>query len=127
MRLLLIKEENSRLKYNKYLIPFGVKNHLIKTLKEYNGEKTVDGYKRLNNLVNSNYITYQELKRIKNFFDSYKGKKTDPTYILNGSEQMRIWVETTLTKARETVINDKEATKKAGLSNTYKTKHTRIN
>lgn len=127
MKLILLTEENSKLKFNKYLIPFGIKTHLSTTFENYKGEKTEDGYKRLSNLVNTKYITYHELKRIKNFFDTYSGKKTDPAYILNGSDPMRAWVEKTLSNARENVINDKETTKKSGLTNTYKSKHTRLN
>jgi hypothetical protein len=40
--------------------------------------------------------TYQQLGRIKNFFDNYTGKKEDAPYVLNGEDYMRNWVDQTL-------------------------------
>lgn len=123
---LIITEENSSLKYNNYIIPPGVKKHLEKTLKAYDGEKTVDGYKRINNLINSTHITYQELKRIKNFFDTFSGDKAvDITYTLNGGDTMRMWVETVLNKERDKVNQLKHAKSRMGISNAFKRTHTK--
>lgn len=123
---LILTEENSQLKTNKYLIPNGVKTHLNKTLSSYKGDKTKDGYKRLNNLVGSSYVSYHELKRIKNFFDTFGGDKTDDEYVLNGGDAIRQWVEKTLSHERDRVKNDKEVMSKAGKSNAFIRKHTRL-
>ncbi len=40
--------------------------------------------------------TYQQLGRIKNFFDNYDGNKEDAPYVLNGEDYMRNWVNQTL-------------------------------
>ena len=69
----LIFEGNQELNNRTFPLPKGVRTHLQNTLDDYSGDKTVDGYKRLNNVLDMNTISYQEMKRIKNFFDNYKG------------------------------------------------------
>ena len=41
-------------------------------------------------------VTYQQLGRIKNFFDNYTENKEDAPYVLNGEDYMRNWVDQTL-------------------------------
>ena len=61
-----------------------------------NSDSTVEGHMRNVDLRNSGQATYQQLGRIKNFFDNYTGKKEDATYVLNGEDYMRNWVDQTL-------------------------------
>ena len=68
--MLHILTENNELKNRRFPIPDGVRKILQQTLSNYNGDKTIDGYKRLNNLLSTDTISFQELKRIKNFFDN---------------------------------------------------------
>ena len=84
--MLHIITENNDLKNRTFPLPDGVRKILQKTLDNYNGDKTVDGYKRLNNILNMQTISYHELKRIKNFFDHYNGSDKSAEYILNGGE-----------------------------------------
>ena len=42
---------NSELKNRKFVLSKGIKKHLMSILKNYNGDKTIEGYKRLNNLL----------------------------------------------------------------------------
>ena len=56
----------------------------------------VDGFKRNKELRDSGYVTYQQLKRIKNYFDNFNGEKNDLTFILNGADYMKNWVDRTL-------------------------------
>jgi hypothetical protein len=107
----LLVEENSELKNRKFPIPDGVRDMLQTTLNNYNGDKTVDGYKRLNNLLSNDSITYQDMKRIKNFFDNYQGTDKSAEFILNGGEQMKNWVNSTLNQARNVIDNIKQAQK----------------
>ena len=74
----IITESNKELKNRVFPLPDGVRKILQKTLEEYNGDKTIEGYKRLNNILDMNNISYNEMKRIKNFFDNYKG--TDKSF-----------------------------------------------
>ena len=48
--------ENNELKNRVFPIPDGVRKILQQTLDNYNGDKTIDGYKRLNNLLSSDNI-----------------------------------------------------------------------
>lgn len=115
----LITEGNKELKNRVFPIPDGVRKILQQTLDNYNGDKTVDGYKRLNNLLSSENITYQELKRIKNFFDNYNGTDKSAEYILNGGEPMKNWVNNTLYTATKAVHDFKQAKKEAGINNSF--------
>jgi hypothetical protein len=61
----------------------------------------MEGHNRNEELRNSGYVTYQQLGRIKNWFDNYDGDGTDAPYILNGADYMRNWVESTIQDLRK--------------------------
>lgn len=64
---------NSELKHRVFPLSKGIKKHLIDTLRNYRGDKTIEGYKRLNNLLSmTNGISYSEMKRLKNFLTIIK-------------------------------------------------------
>ena len=65
-----------------------------------NSDPSIEGHKRNEELRNSGYVTYQQLGRIKNWFDNYSGDKTDKPFILNGADYMRKWVDTTMEDLR---------------------------
>ena len=46
-------------------------------------------------------MTYQQLGRIKNWFDNYEGDGTDAPFILNGADYMKNWVEETIQNLRK--------------------------
>lgn len=115
----LITEGNSELKNRKFPIPDGVRKILMSTLENYNGSKTVDGYKRLNNILEMDAISYSEMKRLKNFFDNYRGTEKSTEFILNGGDSMRTWVNNTLKTATDAVENFKQAKKDAGIKNAF--------
>ena len=118
---------NSSLQGYDWNIPEELQNHLKRTINAYKGDKNQKGYQRLRNLVDSPKVSYEELKRIKNFFDSHKtagvdymdDKKQDTEFILNGGSKMRFWVNDTLNKAREGVKNPKEIKKNTGMQNQF--------
>lgn len=64
-------------------------------------EETTEGYKRNKELREKSEITYQQLKRIKNWFDEFNGSQNDLSYILNGGDYMKNWVNQTLTSMRD--------------------------
>jgi len=87
---------------NEIEIPENYRNHLkICFQKVKNPDKNGEGYKRNQELQNQNFIGYPQLKRIKNFFDTFKGKQDDPEFILNGGFEMKNWVKDELRKMRE--------------------------
>lgn len=114
---LLLTEENSELKNKSFPIPKEVRKMLQSTLNNYNGDKTVDGYKRLNNILSMDNISYREMKRIKNFFDNYIGTDKSAEFILNGGESMKNWVNATLNQARKAIEGFKDAKKSANMPN----------
>lgn len=122
--MMFINEENSELRNKVFPLTKGIRKHLEKLLSTYEGDKTLLGYKRLKNLVNSeNGVSYLDMKRIKNFFDTYAGTKKANEYNLNGGDEMRWWVENTLNTARKQVDDFKRAKMDAGISNAYKRPH----
>lgn len=123
----LIFEENSDLAGKVFYIPNGIRSHLEKTLSDYNAsgaDRSIDGYDRINNLLSGKNITYEELKRIKNFFDNYAGTKDSQTYVLNGGDIMKGWVNTTLGRATTAVKDNKQALSDAGMENAFRKPHT---
>ena len=89
--------------YNKTIeLPKEVLEYL-QTCFEYipNSDSTIEGHKRNEELRNTGYVTYQQLGRIKNWFDNYDGDGTDAPYILNGADYMKNWVETTIQDLRK--------------------------
>ncbi len=93
---------NSNL-YNKTIeLPKEVLEYL-QTCFEYvpNSDPSIEGHKRNEELRNSGYVTYQQLGRIKNWFDNYDGDGTDAPYILNGADYMKNWVEATIGDLRK--------------------------
>lgn len=114
---------NSSLQGYSWQVPEGLINHLGRIMKAYKGAKNVSGYKRLETILNSGSLTYENLKLIKNFFDSFGGGKHDTEYVLNGGTKMKFWINDTLNKAREGIKNPKNAKMKAGLGNQYLKTH----
>ena len=115
--------ENNELKNRTFPLPDGVRKILQNTLDNYKGDKTVDGYKRLNNILNMKSISYHELKRIKNFFDHYNGSNKSAEFILNGGEPMKTWVNNTLYTATKAIRDFKQAKKDAGINNAFIKSH----
>jgi hypothetical protein len=118
---------NSSLQGYSWDIPEELHSHLRRTLNAYKGDKNVEGYKRLEGLVGEPKVSYEQLKRIKNFFDSHKtsntdymnDRKQDTQFILNGGRKMRDWCENTLNKARQGVEAPKKAKHSIGMNNQY--------
>ena len=83
-----------------------------------NADDKIEGYKRNKELRDSGFVTYQQLKRMKNFFDNYTGDKTDMPFILNGADYVKTWVDNTLTSMRDETYLSKDI-KSTVLSNQF--------
>lgn len=114
-----IFESNKELNNRTFPLPKGIRKHLKNTLDNYHGDKTIDGYKRLNNVLSMDSISYHEMKRIKNYFDNYKGTYKSDEFILNGGEPMMTWVNNTLNSATNAIKDFKQAKKDAGVNNSF--------
>ena len=66
-----------------------------------NSDPSIEGHKRNEELRDTGYVTYQQLGRIKNWFDNYDGDGTDAPFILNGADYMKNWVENTIQGLRK--------------------------
>jgi 8-oxo-dGTP pyrophosphatase MutT (NUDIX family) len=68
-----------------------------------------EGVKRAKFIVKNGILTYQELKRLKNFFDTYNPEITDKMqYALAGGNLMKAFVDKTLQAERNAVKGGKE-------------------
>lgn len=111
--------------YNKRIkFPEEMKEYMKQTSSSIqNADQYTEGFKRNQELQNQNSISYQQLKRIKNFFDSFKGDPRDASYILNGGEKMKGWVDGALRFLRDSLYNTKHNKSEAGMENQHIKNH----
>jgi hypothetical protein len=101
---------NKDLYGNTIPLPENVSEYLNRCFNAAKGaDETTEGYKRNKELREKNEITYQQLKRIKNWFDNFNGQPNDLSFILNGGDYMKNWVNETLRGMRDNVEMGKKA------------------
>lgn len=66
-------------------------------------DENTEGYRRNKELRDSGHVTYQQLKRMKNFFDNFNGHENDLPFILNGGHYVKSWVNKMLGGMRDDV------------------------
>lgn len=100
---------NSQLYNTNIELPEEVKEYL-ETCFHHVGDTdpNIEGFKRNQELRDTGYVTYQQLGRIKNWFDNYEGDGTDAPFILNGADYMKNWAETTIQQLRNNDSFSKE-------------------
>jgi len=81
-------------------------------------DDNTEGYRRNKELRDSGYVTYQQLKRMKNFFDNFNGHDNDLPFILNGGYFVKNWINQTLKSDRDNIERGKEI-KSTVLPNQY--------
>lgn len=89
---------NSKLYGNTYKIPESILSNI--RIKVYNTDGNASGIKRAKNLIKTGHCTYQQLKRMKNFFDNYNGENK-LQYELAGGDEMKKFVNKTLVNERQ--------------------------
>ena len=82
-------------------------------------DENTEGFNRNKELQNQKYISYKQLKRIKNFFDNFIGNHNEPSFILNGGVEIKNWVNDELRKMREYVKLTKRNKMDAGMMNQF--------
>ncbi len=107
---------NSKLKNKSFKIPKNIISNLYSIKTRFKNENT----DRLDFLLNNDFISYYEMKRLKNFFDNYNGDINDVEYLLNGGVITKNWVNNTLENEREKIKTSKETLTNVGLKNQYK-------
>ena len=88
--------------------------HMVKGANE-----NVEGFKRNQELQTKNYIDYKQLKRIKNFFDNFKGSQKEPSFVLNGGFPMKNWVNYELDFMRRNPEAVKKNKMETGMQNQF--------
>lgn len=86
-------------------------------------DERVDGYKRNQELQKQSYIDYKQLKRIKNFFDNFKGNIEDTPFVLNGGIIMKNWVNDQLRRMRDGIHITKRNRMDTGMQNQFIDSH----
>lgn len=82
-----------------------------------------EGYKRNKELQGKSTISYPQLKRIKNYFDNYKGDVESPEFVLNGGQKMKAWVDLQLNQMRANIKMTKMNRTNAGETNQFIDNH----
>jgi len=96
---------NQELQGKRYLVPSGVTNYIKSTLMNY---PNVDGVKRAKNIIHNPNLSYEEMKRLKNYFDTSNSQTDGVRYALAGGDGMKQFIETTLAQDRAGVQRSKE-------------------
>ena len=100
--------------------PSDKREHMQKCFHMVKGaDENTEGFNRNKELQGKNYISYKQMKRIKNFFDNFKGNQNEPSFILNGGVDMKNWVNDELRKMREYIKNTKTNKMNAGMMNQF--------
>ena len=88
--------------------------HLVK-----GADENTEGFNRNKELQGKNFISYKQMKRIKNFFDNFKGNHNELSFILNGGVEIKNWVNDELRKMREFIKTNKTNKMNTGMQNQF--------
>lgn len=106
--------------YNKTAkIPESLIKHLNDSFGSISADSSIEGFKRNKELRETGIATYQQIKRIKNWFDSYSGKKEDAPFILNGGDRMNTWCNHVLNHWRDSIESGKQIKSDTGMQNAF--------
>jgi hypothetical protein len=114
---------NSKLYNRKAKLPIGLIGHLGEMFDSIEADANVEGYNRNKELRETGMATYQQIKRIKSWFDQYQGNKEDAPFILNGGDRMHKWCNHVLDHWRNTLETGKNAKSETGMSNQHIDSH----
>lgn len=107
---------NSQLYDRKWNFPEDMRNHMkICFAKVKNVDQNTEGYNRNLRLQNTQQVSYPELKRIKNFFDTFQGRNVDAPFILNGENKMKDFVNSILSGARQSLSTSQQIRNNTGM------------
>ena len=116
---------NSNLYDRKAKLPQSLVDHLKSSFESIEADSNTEGYNRNRDLQNEPVVTYQQLKRIKSWFDSFDGNKEDAPFVLNGGERMQKWCDHVLNHWREVDRGGKNRKKEGGMENQFIDDHSK--
>lgn len=112
---------NSKLRGKMFPVPYRVLSALNKNLKKFSDKRENKGFNRSLFILNRKACSYEQLKRIKNYFDTITDDNYDEIeYALNGGDIMKNWVNQTLDFARNDVKSSKTIRRDAGLEDQFR-------
>jgi hypothetical protein len=114
---------NSSLYDRKAVVPDTLLKHLEQCFSSTDGDEGTEGYNRNKELREKKVATYQQIKRIKNWFDGYNGNKKDAPFILNGGDRMKSWCDEVLKTWRNSVEGGKKVKSDTGMQNQFNDTH----
>ena len=117
---------NKNLYDRKAKLPDGLLKHLKQCFTSVDADSNTEGYNRNKEITDNGYVTYQQIKRIKNWFDGYGGKKEDAPFILNGGDRMKGWCDEVLRVWRDNDGSSKQHKSDAGMQNQYLDSHFKL-
>lgn len=108
---------NKDLYGKKWDFPQDMRDHMkVCFQKVNNADANVEGYNRNLRLQKTSSLGYPELKRIKNFFDTFSGPQTDAPFVLNGENKMKNFVNSILSGARQSISTTDKIKNDTGMS-----------
>lgn len=116
---------NSDLYNNTAVLPDTLLKHLGDSFNsvQLQANTNIEGFNRNQELRQSKNATYQQIKRIKSWFDGYNGNKEDAPFILNGGDRMKNWCDEVLKVWRANVDGGKKIKSDTGMQNQYIDNH----
>jgi hypothetical protein len=104
---------NNTLYGNTISLPFDISKLLKSAYEKHKGSSNnnQEGLTRNKGLIDKGTATYQQLGRIKNWFDNYSGPKDAKEYELNGGDKMKELVDTILGQMRNGVLTSTQMRK----------------
>ena len=105
------------------IIPDSLVKHLEDCFNSINGNQNIEGYNRNQQLRQGKQATYQQIKRIKSWFDGYGGNKEDAPFILNGGDRMQQWCDEVLRVWRDNDLSGKKLKMDTGMQNQFLDSH----
>lgn len=114
---------NSDLYNNTAVLPDTLLKHLNDCFNSTQADSNTEGFNRNQELRQSKNATYQQIKRIKSWFDGYNGNKEDAPFILNGGDRMKNWCDEVLKVWRANVDGGKKIKSDTGMQNQYIDNH----
>lgn len=127
--------EDTNIRMTKHIpwrLPDGIKAVLLKTKKANERESlggnhdTKEAWDHLNDILKMDSeggISFNEMKRMKHWFDTHGNAKKTKQYELYGGDAMATWVNNQLESARRLERQRKEAEREAGKTNAFKKPH----
>jgi hypothetical protein len=114
---------NSNLYDRKAKLPKSLVDHLKSSFESVQADSNTEGFNRNKELQENPVVSYQQLKRIKNWFDSYQGNNEDAPFVLNGGDRMKKWCYHVLDHWRSVDKDGKNRRAQGGMENQFIDNH----